>query len=716
LQGGIGGYKGMNPEEEKNIPQSAPKASASAESASSKEEASRTFLDEFLNLISRGKVRVSLYPEKHPLSQEMLSEFQNFLKAALASRSEIILDCQPGRIVLNEEFTIGDKPNVLQFSKEMYQRRVARIHFDGTASDAGIYNFLRFLGAEAEALQRQSKASGEPAASWDGIRIDFVDYQRLSRVRGESLAGGDVGEKKISLLEYLLGAAPESEPALENLTKHIPLSEKFINSLKAVPDISDIIIDISDDAAPERHVGILFRNLVGIVSGVTGENAEDMKRELIRHFLGLPANIRADILLDIYPDDAERGRVLDVLERVTPSQQEEIIASLKTEASREDTSDSAVNVLPIIRAIYGEIFKEQERDIWTWQPKPLPPDEKCAAALRNALSPVAVTSRYKRYASRIFIQSNDPYFIMRRVDALSDDISLFLDMNDWKGARNYIEALQKAFKEKKFPDADSGIKIYKALERKVVALFKPTLLQCLSENPVVSLSDVEPILGLFDLKLQHIYMEALAEVPDRSLRKKIIDFVAKGHELPETALQQMMGHEQWYVVRNAVTLMREVPAEEWLPHLEKMLEHEELRIRKESVLALGRIKAPKALDLLLKTYQNKAQDESLRAMALEVMSAFDDERVDEILRAHLNDTRNPSVDFAMRAAGIAQMKKFKDNQTVQELLAFIKKPHLLNRKGWNELKLAAVKALEEIGTLQAKAALLQAEKYLPREE
>ena len=105
----------MNPEEEKNIPQSAPKASASAESASSKEEASRTFLDEFLNLISRGKVRVSLYPEKHPLSQEMLSEFQNFLKAALASRSEIILDCQPGRIVLNEEFTIGDKPNVLQF-------------------------------------------------------------------------------------------------------------------------------------------------------------------------------------------------------------------------------------------------------------------------------------------------------------------------------------------------------------------------------------------------------------------------------------------------------------------------------------------------------------------------------------------------------------------------------------------------------------------------
>lgn len=706
----------MIPEEEKITPRSAPEAPASAEPVSKEEAAARAFLDELLNLIARGKVRVSLYPEKHPLSQEMLSEFQNFLKPALASRPEIILDCQPGRIVLNEEITIGEKPNIARFSKEMYQRRVARIHFESSATYSSLYQFLRFLGSDAEAFQRQSKASGEPLTGWDGIRIDLVDYQRLSRARGESLAGGETGEKKVSILEYLYGAAPEAESPLANLTKHIPLSADFISSLKTAPGVSEVSIDLSEDTPPEKHVALLFRNLVEIVSGVPGEKAEDMKRELIRHFLGLPAGIRADILLDVYPDDLERERVLDILNRVTPRQQEDIIASLKTESSRESLSESAETVLPLIRVIYGEIFKEQTREVWTWQPKPLPPDEKYIGTLRNSLAPDAVESRYKRYVSRIFAQSDDPHFIMSRVDALTDDVSVFLEKNDWKGAHTFIEVLQKAIKEKKFPDADSGIRIYKALERRVVSVFKPALLQCLSENPSISLSDVAPILELFQLKPQHVYMEALADVTDRSLRKKIIDFVAQGNELPEAALQQMMGHEQWYVVRNAVTLMREVPTADWLPHLEKMLAHQELRIRKETVLALGRIKEPKALELLLKAYQDAAQEESLRAMALEVMSAFDDKRVDEIYRAHLNDSRNPAVDFALRAAGIAQMKKFKDNQTVQELLAFIKKPHFLHRKGWGELKLAAVKALEEIGTLQAKAAILQAEKYLPKEE
>ncbi len=102
--------------------------------------------------------------------------------------------------------------------------------------------------------------------------------------------------------------------------------------------------------------------------------------------------------------------------------------------------------------------------------------------------------------------------------------------------------------------------------------------------------------GAEDIRTRKAYMIALREMPEG---------VAK--------VVHMLGHHQWFVVRNVAELMGDVKIEEAVPDLARCLGHADARVRRAAAVALAKIGTAATAEPL--RHALKAGDAELRALA-----------------------------------------------------------------------------------------------------
>jgi HEAT repeat protein len=239
-------------------------------------------------------------------------------------------------------------------------------------------------------------------------------------------------------------------------------------------------------------------------------------------------------------------------------------------------------------------------------------------------------------------------------------------------------------------------------------------MNALNENDMTIIDESKDILEMFNLSPEHLLMDIIKEMEDRQIRKRILKYIITSGHLPEISLLKMLTSDKWYVVRNAVTMIMGIADPQMIPLLEKTLSHPEEKVRKETMMALAQIKGKEALNLLFRIYNDRSQLMRFRALAVDCMGKFNEPRVQKLCLEIVNTEKNPIQEFEIITACLRQLGHYKDTKTIKILLIFIKKPRLFHRKAWDELKETAFEALEQIGTLEAKGALLQAEKYRHR--
>lgn len=165
-------------------------------------------------------------------------------------------------------------------------------------------------------------------------------------------------------------------------------------------------------------------------------------------------------------------------------------------------------------------------------------------------------------------------------------------------------------------------------------------------------------------------------------------------------LVHMLGHHQWFVVRNVAELTGELALEEAVPALTQQLEHDDERVRKAVALALAKIGSSAAADGLRRALRDESPEVRMQA-ALGVGG-----RKASALAMPLVVAMEEEEDEAVERELILALGRIGSASAVQALIKFAqpggrlfgRKPAALRATAVEALRLAATPAA--IGTLE----------------
>jgi len=165
-------------------------------------------------------------------------------------------------------------------------------------------------------------------------------------------------------------------------------------------------------------------------------------------------------------------------------------------------------------------------------------------------------------------------------------------------------------------------------------------------------------------------------------------------------LVHMLGHHQWFVVRNVAELAGELGLEEAVPALAKQLEHDDERVRKAIALALAKIGSSSAAEPLRRALRDKSAEVRMQA-AIGVEG-----RKSSALAMPLVAAMEEEEDEAVERELILALGRIGTASAVQALIKFAqpggrlfgRKPAALRATAVEALRIAATPAA--IGTLE----------------
>ena len=108
-------------------------------------------------------------------------------------------------------------------------------------------------------------------------------------------------------------------------------------------------------------------------------------------------------------------------------------------------------------------------------------------------------------------------------------------------------------------------------------------------------------------------VKALVAATDVGARRAYRDALVALDHVGVPLLEDMVGDERWFVVRNMVGILGEIRSADAIDHFRRTIDHGDARVRRETILALSRIGGEEAVPLLAKGLNDR--DDSLRGAA-----------------------------------------------------------------------------------------------------
>jgi HEAT repeat protein len=187
-----------------------------------------------------------------------------------------------------------------------------------------------------------------------------------------------------------------------------------------------------------------------------------------------------------------------------------------------------------------------------------------------------------------------------------------------------------------------------------------------------------------------VLLDLLVAAPTIDERRGIFMALA-GMKEGTDQLVHMLGHHQWFVVRNVAELAGDLGLEEAVPALAQQLDHDDERVRKAVALALAKIGSSSAAEPLRRALHDKSADVRKQAaigvgrksvaLAMPLVVAMEEEE-DETVEREL----------------ILALGRIGSSSAVQALIKFAQPGgRFFGRKPTN-LRVAAVEALRAAGT------------------
>ncbi|UCG85418.1 MAG: HEAT repeat domain-containing protein [Gemmatimonadota bacterium] len=202
-----------------------------------------------------------------------------------------------------------------------------------------------------------------------------------------------------------------------------------------------------------------------------------------------------------------------------------------------------------------------------------------------------------------------------------------------------VEALMKVLREESEVADDQVREAYQIAWR---GLLNPEVLRPLSKLLIDPLygRDIINIMRRAGTKGTQLLMDQLIAAPTFAERRAYLEALRQVQEGTDIIVN-MLGHHEWYVVRNVADLVGELAIEEAIPALGKVVEHKDARVRLAAGVALAKIGTPHTVRYLRPTLHDRdprvrasvAREmggSGLSALVMPLINAIDAEEVDEV--------------------------------------------------------------------------------------
>ena len=202
------------------------------------------------------------------------------------------------------------------------------------------------------------------------------------------------------------------------------------------------------------------------------------------------------------------------------------------------------------------------------------------------------------------------------------------------------------------------------------------------------------VLAFIGSRIANRLMEILADERVASKRKLLHEILARSGTASLPIFYEYLDDDRWYVVRNAVAILGNIRSQESLAQLTPLLQHDEIRVRRETIRALTKIGDKRAVKILIQTAI--ADDQELRRQAILSLGAI---RATGAVPALL--TLLKKSDWSQRAIDLKKdviraLGEICDPEAIPELVRVVRKKSWLHRKLNDELRIAAATSLGDL--------------------
>lgn len=197
--------------------------------------------------------------------------------------------------------------------------------------------------------------------------------------------------------------------------------------------------------------------------------------------------------------------------------------------------------------------------------------------------------------------------------------------------------------------------------------------------------------------------DLLGQVNHMKYRRALCEALAVSCRNDVEVLIERLGDTRWYVIRNIVYVLGRIAHQGVERALDRALHHEDVRVRKEAVRALGNIESPTARAYLISAFRDA--DAGVRIQAAMTLALKRDDRAAQSILGLIQGQDFTRRDSNERAAFFEALGRCGSDSLVPRLEAMLTKGGLFRSGGNEEERLHAALALAWLGTPSAIAIL-----------
>lgn len=201
-------------------------------------------------------------------------------------------------------------------------------------------------------------------------------------------------------------------------------------------------------------------------------------------------------------------------------------------------------------------------------------------------------------------------------------------------------------------------------------------------------------------------MNRLIAEKDAGVRKHLSEILIRQGSDAFATLTESLIDDRWYVVRNVVYILGEMRDPIVLPHMTRLLTHEDVRVRRETMRAITKTGGPKAISILLRIVYR--DDEEMRRQALLALGALRNTAAVPPLLKILSKEDFWGRNIETKKDIIQALGEIGSEEAVEDLINILCRRRLWLRNKYNALRANAAWALGEIGSARALPVLEEA--------
>jgi HEAT repeats len=684
---------------------------------------------------------VMLYPPASAIPRDNGETSEAYLKDALAEQPELRFGVTKTGLVYDGAMVFPDQSAFVRFAKELYNRNLSEVRFHSGAGMRDIVSFLGVMRAEpAEILQ----AGGFESRLWelgvDNITITEAQVTFIDKPDGDAEASDDLTEHlSTSEIDELISAAYAGRSRDQRVLT------RFIGAGGGVSTyLRDVFAAMQSAGAGVLAATERFSELAEIAAKQPPEERAELYRQLGDELGRLDPELRRHLLTDrLLPEAKTSDAVAAVVRQMDLDEVCDMLVEgvEPSEASHEGLSRAIRNLAMISMASREEVhnaagasmrgagMSEQvvSAVLESAAPSKLEVKERKSADAKDQtvdtifklmdLAPTAqhddldddVEVRTLREEAARGISDGDvvsALVTLATLDAreqqfattlslLEDSLDLLIERGDFETAAFAAATLKDAAESAELTEEQKL-----RLRHAIGLLGKPQDVKLISQVLRVYPEDspehaaalqLVSILGPVAI---HPMLEQLAEEPDMTSRKQIIDLLTDlaGDYVDE--LGQHVSDDRWYFVRNVVGLLGSTKSAGAVPYLERTIRHPDARVRREVIRAAAGIPDPRSVEILIAGLSD--DDGQNVQLAARYLAGTGERRTIRWLEQVALGDGTGNRDVPARAEAIEALGKLGAVEAVPALESIAGRRSVFGGGKNRELRAAATSALERI--------------------